>query len=224
MITITLPLNYAYPFCLLISLFFYSVGVEAGNEVGLAIQVSEKDFDYNDTRYTSRIDKVSLTLHEPLNNYNQAGLTIGYISLSQELNPVLSGVAMKGGFLGVILNSRLYQGNHVGLDAKWSYIYHALDSNVSSTPVTMNWHDFMLMVGVNATIGDYWFSVGVYGQRITGNEISSAPVSRTTAFSQHAGTGTYIGVDYYVDRTGKIGFQFNEDTRSSVKVIFSREY
>ncbi len=73
-------------------------------------------------------------------------------------------------------------------------------------------------------LGPWRLAAGGYYQYVNGTETDTGTVNQRLDFSATHSTGAYIGIAYYLDRTGSLGIYGFGGARRGVRLVFKREF
>lgn len=171
------------------------------------------------------VDALGVSVTEPYSDWLYSGLLIGFEELSIAGDPAFAGLNPNGGYLAVLLGSRLFDSEHFELNMQLGYSYHRLEDDEAGRELTGKWAvaDGRLSAAVK-----FWrlrFSAGAYAQSVDGDLVFSGVLPETRRFESLDDGGAFGGIDFYVDNHGgRIGLQYQTGAREGYMLTFAREF
>lgn len=198
-------------------------------------EIDAASLDYNryDTIFNTegdphetRVTTLGLTLVEPAYRWVYGGLRFGYLDVSQDGNPATAGTNMNGGYFGVLLGVPFVDTDHFELTAQVEYNIYLARDEIDTQDTELEWTDAVGRLGAAFKYGTVRISAGAFQHYIDGEQVRSGAVNDTARFEhdEDDANGTYAGIEFYLDRTGRIGIHAEQGARDGVMLTFTREF
>lgn len=173
------------------------------------------------------MERVGFSVTEPYTDWFYSGLRIGYEELVIENDPETAGLHPNGGYLGVLVGSRLFDSEHFEINAQFGYTYHRLEDEEQDREFTGKW---AVLDGRLSMAVKFWrlrFTAGAYREDTDGDQTFSGLATMTRPIEGVAGEedGFFGGIDFYTDSNGgRIGINYQSGAREGYMLTFSREF
>lgn len=216
---------------LLIGALFYpvmsqgaSLYLKNGSEFSLNIERVKTNLDINNDRIENRASRIYAAFYEPAYPWFKPGLKLGYISASQNNNPVSAGKDLTGELIGLSMRSINSSGQFFNPQLQLDYIYNIAKNDSTGQDLTQKWFEFTLKAGISFNTKILSLALGGYHFTIDGDEQASGTINHTYTIKQDKQTGSYLDFTLYVDATGKVGVHAEGGSRKGLNLIFSRNF
>lgn len=190
---------------------------------GLNLQRIDTDWLFDNNLTENRIGRIFISYYERPYPWFRPGLKLGYINMTQTSNPVTTGARLAGemfGFSARIETEAVVFHPHIDID----YIYHQMETSDASQNVSLSWFEFNLKAGFLVKLGVLHLSMGAYLHSIDGDETSRGAITQTRQFKEDEPAGGFVDLKLHVDATGTVSLQAESGGRSSVNLVFAREF
>ncbi len=185
---------------------------------------SETTFDYNGVPVETRSNRIGLSVQEYYSPWLQPGLTIGYLDVSQNNNPVTNGMDLSGEFVGISLNADALQSESFDLNLGVSYTYNQAEDNLSSQSSKLQWHEVVTSIGTRYKLDALHLVAGGFVQTIDGDETANGVLTSTRNFGHDDSVGAYAGIDLLVPSGGRIVIRVDSGARDNVRISFQQSF
>ncbi len=149
----------------------------------------------------------------------------GYLTLDVDDDPVASLQDYTGRYLGLGARYESSTGDYLNFSAEASFTWHDVTGSSFVDQSEIVWYETWVAAGPVLRYGPWRFCGGAYFQNIDGNETDDGPpVSQVRNFSAGHQASGYLGLAFYMDRTGSIGIYATAGARQGINVVFRREF
>ena len=182
------------------------------------------DFTYPDGDHQADISRYGITFVQPVAADMGFGLQGGYMTAgvnNSTLYPLGDGY---GPFLGLFLAWRPMLDDYWSLDFHAGYTWHDMSYLGPGQRADLTWYTSYVSLGPALRFGAWRFSAGGYYQYLTGTETDTGNLNQRQDFSAARSTGAYVGIAFYLDRTGSVGVYASGGARHGVSLVFKREF
>lgn len=221
-------MKYAIPGLLLLmpATAFATWGIERGSALDWSRYDTQWQLEGAATPQMTSIDRLGFTVTEPAGSWFYSGLSFGYMEFHQPDNAALAGLSPNGGYLGIVLGSRLWENDYFQINAQLDYTYHRLEDDASGREVKLSWTTTTGRLGFAFDVWRIRFSVGAYQSSVDGEQEFSGTLTTTTAFElAEEDTGLYGGLGFYTDDNGgRISLHYQSGAREGYMLTFSRGF
>ena len=104
------------------------------------------------------------------------------------------------------------------------YLYHQMESSETAQAVTLKWFEFQIKAGFLLRLGPLHVTMGAFHHAIDGDETTRGAITQTRRFNEDEAAGGFIDLTLFVDPTGTVGITAEGGGRSSVNLVFAREF
>ncbi len=164
---------------------------------GLDFQDSHAVFDVGGNHYATHYIETGLTFRQWLvPSLFNLGLRGGYLSVTQDPNPVVSGANIGGEYIGLDAGFRYNWIPLIGFRAYASETYHRSSTTTKIGVDHINWYGFHARAGADLQIGIVGIGAGVFYRRATGHEPIPASQPESVALFENE-SGPYASVTLY---------------------------
>lgn len=188
----------------------------------LHIKRQVSDWEVDNTTMESRISRIGLSIHEPLNEHLDSGIELGYLDLSQPDNTHTEGIGLTGGYLGLTLGTHLLRTDNLSLLLNLSYRYNSVEGSDNTTEASLTWHELQGGLSLSYSFERLILSAGVGQHAVDGEE--RVENDETRSIEQKSETIYSAGATYWVERTGYIGIQGQRGAQQSIRFVFGRQF
>lgn len=188
----------------------------------LDIKRQVSDWELDNTTMESRVSRIGLSIHEPLNGHLDSGIELGYLDLSQPDNAATEGIGLTGGYLGLHLGILLLRYQNLGLHLNLNYRYNSVEGSNDTAKASLTWHELGGGLAMSYSFERLLLSAGIGQQAADGEE--RVENGETRRIEQEFETIYSAGVTYWVERTGYIGFQGLQGAQQSIRFTFGRQF
>ncbi|MGH8415521.1 MAG: hypothetical protein ACRESX_12390 [Gammaproteobacteria bacterium] len=198
----------------------YSPGMSASVDLGRY----HTDFAYADGNHQADISRYGITFVQPVATDVGFGLQGGYMTTginNNTLDPLGDGY---GPFLGLFFAWHPMLGDYWSADFHAGYTWHDMSFQGQNQKADVTWYTSYASLGPVLHLGPWRLSAGGYYQHVNGSETDTGTVNQRLDFSAAHYTGAYIGVAYYLDRTGSLGIYAFGGAHRGVSLVFKREF
>lgn len=200
-------------------------GIERGSALDWGRYDTEWQLEGAAGPQMSSIDKLGFTVTEPAGRLFYSGLTFGYMEFDQPDSVALAGLSPNGGYLGVVLGSRLWQNEFFEINAQLDYTYHRLEDDATGRELELKWTTTTGRLGFAFKIWRLRFSAGAYKSSVDGEQIFTGTTTSTTEFELVEDTGIYGGLGLFVDENGgRVSLHYQNGAREGYMLTFSRGF
>jgi len=188
---------------------------------------SKTPFDYSDgNSYDTRYQMLGMEFRQKMVSKLQLGAHLGYTWLTQNNNPLTSGIELSGYHAGLSLYGGIFESKRASLYYVFDYTYQQVDHSNNNQSVTIEWGEPTALLGASVMTGSRLrlYGGGGYG-RIDGQERASGDVSHTTDFSRSARAFGFLGLDLNLGPSnGYIGIEAGAGLNQSARIYFKQNY
>ncbi len=164
---------------------------------GLDFQDSHAVFDVGGNHYATHYIETGLTFRQWLvPSLFNLGLRGGYLSVTQDSNPVVSGANIGGEYIGLDASFRYNWIPWIGFRAYASETYHHSSTTTKIGVNHIDWYGFHARAGADLHFGIVGIGAGAFYRRATGHEPMPASQPETVALFENE-TGPYASVTLY---------------------------
>ena len=164
---------------------------------GLDFQDSHAVFDVGGNHYATHYIETGLTFRQWLvPSLFNLGLRGGYLSVTQDPNPVVSGANIGGEYIGLDASFRYNWIPWIGFRAYASETYHHSSTTTKIGVNHIDWYGFHARAGADLHFGIVGIGAGAFYRRATGHEPMPASQPETVALFENE-TGPYASVTLY---------------------------
>lgn len=204
---------------------FAGWGIQSGSTMDWSRYDTEFQLEGAAGPMATSIDRLGFTVTEPANRLFYSGLTFGYMELDQPTNTALAGLSPNGGYVGLIIGSRLWENDYFGINAQVNYTYHRLEDAASGRDLTLKWSSTTGRLGFSFKVWRLRFSAGGYKSSVDGEQVLTGTVTSTTNFELVEDSGIYGGIGFYTDENGgQISLHYQNGAREGLMLVFSRGF
>lgn len=196
----------------------------AGGSTSLDLGRYSTALSYPNGDHEAHVDRYGLTFAEPVGDDFHFMLVGGYLTLDVDGDPIASSQDYTGRFLGLMGRYESTEGDYFNFSAALGYTWHDVDGADSLAPSEIQWYETWADAGPVIRAGPWRFVAGGYYQSLDGSETDGGAANQYRRFSAGSPAGAYLGVAYYVDRTGSLGIYATSGARHGVTLIFKREF
>ncbi len=186
--------------------FLFLVPVAAAHGLAAAISYENVHFplDVGGASYSTHLSEINLDLRDHLGRYVLVGFHGGYIGVTQDANPALSGLNVSGYDLGVTATGVVPLTSYFGVTLSAGDTYHDASASVPGGHDRLHWYDAGGRLGLWLAYGHLRLSGGGYVRHFGGGEHLAPP--RSTAFTVAGQTldGPYGAISYVTNEGGRI--------------------
>ena len=182
------------------------------------------DLDYQTETAETRLNRFGFSYYEVMTNGVRPGVFLGDLSVTINDSTTTPGSRLTGHYLGLVIQSDLYQSTYLTLDGQIAYTFYSANDNNTNRQHHMEWHEFHITAGAGVRLQPFILSAGAYYQAIDGDEIISGDINLNRAINEDGSSGYYSQITYQSDATGFIHLRAEQGSRRSVSLIFSREF
>ncbi|MGH8403401.1 MAG: hypothetical protein ACRESO_08385 [Gammaproteobacteria bacterium] len=198
----------------------YSPGMSASVDLGRY----HTDFAYADGDHQADISRYGITLVQPVATDVGFGLQGGYMTAGINDNTLYPLGDGYGPFLGLFFAWHPMLGDYWSADFHAGYTWHDMSFQGQNQKADVTWYTGYASLGPVLRLGPWRLAAGGYYQYVNGTETDTGTVNQRLDFSATHSTGAYIGVAYYLDRTGSLGIYAFGGARRGVSLVFKREF
>jgi hypothetical protein len=199
-------------------------GVFAGMSSTVDIGQYHTDFAYPDGYHQADINRYGISFVQPIAENVGLGLQGGYMGAGVDnstLYPLGNGY---GPFLGLFFSGQVALGNYWSADFRAGYTWHDMSFQSQEQQADVTWYTSYVSLGPALRLGAWRLAAGGYYQNINGTEADSGTLNQRMDFSAARSTGGYVGIAYYLDRTGSLGVYAYGGARHGLSLVFKREF
>lgn len=176
-------------------------GFAAGIDWGQA----HTDFDVGGTSYSTQITETGLEIgHWWYGRRVLVAVRGGYLGVTQNHNPALSGLNLQGYYAGLAARSTYPLFSGFGLTLGLDGTYHRASDTAGSQEARIRWFDLLARLGAWYRYGVARASAGVIVRRYSGNQLLSGPVSSDLSIPGKARAGAYLGLSFYTGPRSRV--------------------
>jgi hypothetical protein len=191
--------------------------------VGLHIQATQMELQYSSSVRKTDFSRLDLLWREPLNEWMDGSVKLGYIDLTQDSNPIPTGQSTSGNTVGLGLQFHLYRGDRLKLHVDVDYQYADTSADLSGQQVDIRWHQLSGQVGADFRFIQYsYLSLAVGSVAIDGEERATGTVTSTLTFQSHKTGYARLGILLGVDPVSHIGIEVSSGAISGGRIFFQR--
>jgi hypothetical protein len=215
--------------CLILGLAAYLSSAQAdvpyapGGSTQLDLGRYRTEFSYADGEHLAHVGRYGIGYAEPIMDDVRLTLHGGYLTTDVDGEPVSAPLDFTGRYLGLGAEYEGSRGDHLNLAATLTYTWHDVDASGIGTQSNLTWYETWASFGPVLRWQRWRLSFGGYWQHLDGSETDSGAAARLD-FSAGRDTGAYLGLLYYVDRTGSVGIYGTSGARKGIKLVFRREF
>lgn len=180
-------------------------------------------FSYADGEHLVHVGRYGIGYAEPVAEDFRFTLQGGYLTTDVDGEPAAAPLDFTGRYLGLGAEYEGSRGDYFNLAAALSYTWQDVDGSSIGTQSNLTWYETWASFGPVLRWQRWRLSFGGYWQHLDGSETDSAVPGRLD-FSAGSNTGAYLGLVYYVDRTGSVGIYGTSGARKGIKLVFRREF
>jgi len=209
--------------CLPSSLSAQTPDFEGQVDFNLHFQSLKSDWRYDNARRRTRISRAGFGWSESFGPHLSAGLSLGYLDLSQADNPLDTAKLSSGYYGGLQLDGRIIENRYLKLKLNLSFLYNDTQNQDASQNVTNVWTQMEIKLLARFPLGDRLsLLLDLNSYRLRGQQRNSGSVSSIDNFSQDQSAGYSAGFDLAVDHNGSIGFDWSGGSREGGRIYFRR--
>ncbi len=160
--------------------------------------------DVGGVTYGTHLSEINLDFRDHLGRYVLVGLHGGYIGVTQDDNPALSGLNVSGYDVGVTATGTVPLTSDLGVTLSGGDTYHDASSSVPGGHNRLHWYDAGARLGLWLSYGHLRLSGGGYVRHLEGNELLASPHAETLAVDGETLAGPYGGISYVTSEGGRI--------------------
>ena len=207
---------------------FSETGFEMGHDpvvtsFSMYYERYDTDLDIEGTDVETRIERLGITFTEQLSARLHGILDLGYLATFQNDNPVTANNDQTGQYLRLGLGTRIPLAQHFSLGGDIGYSFNYADGEVNDVESDISWREAQARAYLDFRLPAARFRIGGQAQDIDGEfDIDSTP-SQSLVFEGSENTGTFAGVDLYVDG-GRISLYGHSGDRSGFSFAFAVDY
>lgn len=181
-------------------------------------------FTYPDGPHEGHVGRFGIGYSEPMSDEVSLFLHGGYATLDVDNDPVATGQDYTGRYLGVGVRYETESGDYLNLYGETSYTWAGVDGAVPDQQSHINWYESYLAFGPVLRLDGWRVYAGAYGQRVDGDETDTGAVNQQRNLGVDRGAGAYLGIVWYVDRSGSVGIYATSGARQGIRLVFRREF
>ena len=188
---------------------------------------SKAPFDYSDgNTYDTTTRMIGAEFREKLLARLMLGMHGGYTYVTQNDNPLTSGIELDGYHAGLSLYGAIFESQRASLYYVFDYTYQQADNNDNNQSVTLEWSEPLALLGASIMVGNRLRLYGGGGSgRINGEERANGDVNHTTDFSRSTRGLGFIGLDLNLGPSnGYIGVEAGAGLDRSAQIYFKQNY
>ncbi len=210
-------------FCLPFTLRAQDLGYAGQVDFNLHFQSLKSDWRYDNTQRRTRISRAGFGWSESFGPNLSAGLSLGYLDLSQADNPLDTAKLSSGYYGGLQLDGHIIENRYLKLKLNLSFLYNDTQNQDASQNISNVWTQMEVKLLARIPLGDRLnLRLDLNGYRLRGQQRNSGSVSSIINFSQDQTSGYSVGLDLAVDRNGSIGFDWSGGNREGGRIYFRR--
>jgi len=194
-------------------------------EAAAYIQVVDIDLNFAGAIRETRFTSFDFSLREKLSERIDGAIHFGYLNVDQNANPVLTGQDTQGGYLGIDLRGHLIKTHPYSMRGIFYYRYAMTEQRGGDQTVEWSWHELRLKLDNQINIGNnLQCHIAVSTTLIDGVKRASGNLEQRIEFEQEDHLTGHIGLQYKLNRKGKIGFELLTGSRQGGRLIFKQAF
>lgn len=196
----------------------------AGMTAAIDVGRYHTEFAYPTADYGADIERYAIVITQPLAQDLDIGFTGAYLLTSVD-SPSLDALTQADGQslgLNAIWHPRL--GNYFSLELQAGYRWNDVNFSSSTGQPEVTWYESYAAAGPVLYLYNWRISAGVRWQHYDGNETDPGTPPAKLDFSAARSGGGYLGLTYYLDRTGSLALYAFAGGQRGAQLVFKREF
>lgn len=182
-----------------------STALAHGFAAGIDWGQAHTTFDVGGTGYSTHITETGLELgHWWYGHKVLIAVRGGYLGVTQNHNPALSGLNLEGYYAGLAARTTYPLFPAFGLTLGLDGTYHRASDTVGAQQARIRWFDFLARLGAWYRYGVARASAGLIVRRYSGNQILNGPTSNDLSIPGKARAGAYLGLSFYTGAQSRV--------------------
>jgi hypothetical protein len=176
-------------------------GFAAGIDWGQA----HTEFDVGGTNYSTHITETGVEIgHWWYGRKVLVALRGGYLGVTENQNPALSGLNVEGYYAGLGARTTYPLFPSFGLTLGLDGTYHRASDTVGARMARIRWFDLLGRVGAWYRYGIARASAGLVVRRYSGSVLATYPVASDLSIPGKARAGAYLGLSFYTGARSRV--------------------
>lgn len=178
----------------------------SAHPLGVAITYENSHFplDIAGTSYQTHLSEINLDLRDHLGHYILVGVHGGYIGVTEDSNPALSGLDVSGYDAGVSATGTVPLLRHWGITLSAADTYHDASASIPTGQDRLHWYDATGRLGIWFRAQELRLSAGGYLRHLEGTEFVAPPHAESQPILGQTLSGPYAAISYVTHEGGRI--------------------
>ena len=165
----------------------------------------QTSFNINGHSYETHFTEAGVELgHYWYHHFLDVSLRGGYLGVTQDGNPVLTGLDLGGYYAGLGATAFFPVQKDFGFTVGLGETYHRVSDSVTTEQYRLRWFDFASRAGAWYRLGVARFSAGIYYRHFSGSELLSGTTNETENIYGTTRSGLYGGISFYTSSHGRV--------------------
>ncbi|MGH8370488.1 MAG: hypothetical protein ACRESC_05855 [Gammaproteobacteria bacterium] len=182
------------------------------------------EFAYPTADHRVDVERYALVITQSLAPDLDVGFDGAYLVASVDSPALATLDAADGQALGLFATWHPRLGNYLGLELQAGYRRNDADFSSPAGQPEVTWYESHVAAGPVFYLYNWRISAGVRWQRYEGNETDPGMPPAKLDFSAARSSGTYLGLTYYLDRTGSLTLYAFAGGQRGAQLVFKREF
>lgn len=204
-------------------LAFPAVACAQGFGSALDFSRARTSFNIDGQSYGTHITEAGVEFgHYWYHHFLDLSIRGGYLGVTQDSNPDLTGLNLGGYYVGLAGTSFFPVKHNFGFTVGLGATYHRVSDSVTNEQYRLHWFGWVSRAGAWYRLGVARFSAGFYYRHFQGSELLSGKTNITQSVEGRSRSGLYGGLSFYTGRRGRVALFV--DTGSYQAIMLSFRY
>jgi hypothetical protein len=182
---------------------------------------AQTGFDINGSTYKTHITEAGIQLgHYWYHHLVDVAFRGGYLGVTQDTNPALTGLNLGGYYAGASITSFIPIQKIWGFTLELAGTYHRVSDSVGPEQYRLRWLGVASRAGAWYRLWAARFSAGLYVRNFSGSQLLSGKTNVTSPIAGDTLSGFYAGLSFYTSPHGRVAFFADTGSYQSLMLSF----